>query len=120
MLPFAALAAPAGQDAGAEGPSGAPSGGTWWYYSGTKVGATWTNGDATASTQVYWKDISGGCPSVLPDDAEFIETVSPGVVEVETEKTVGCSLFIRHVKNGQYSAWHQITSGPTTCSTCPV
>lgn len=119
MLPMQGAACAAG--VGATGPpSGSPSGGVTSLWGGDKISLDWTNGDSTASTQIYFKDDASGCPSGSPADEEYINTVSPGVSTYDTSKTSACNFFLRHVKNGQYSAWHQVTSGVESCVSCPV
>lgn len=120
MLPMAGAAAAAGIDEVAAGPSGAPSGGSTSLWAGGQIYLEWVNGDSTASTQIYFKDDAGGCPSGSPADEERITTTPPGLNRYGTSKTSACNFFLRHVKNGQYSEWHQITSGVESCAACPL
>jgi hypothetical protein len=119
MLAFGGIAAGA-DELPPEGPSGSPSGGVTSLWAGDQIFLDWINGDSSASTQIYFKDDAGGCPTGGPEDEEFIATKTPGATSHGTSKTSACNFFLRHVKNGQYSAWHQVTSGVESCSACPL
>ncbi len=122
MHPFAMLMAAA--DTGGTGsPSGPPTNGSTYYISGSFVGVQWTNGDATASTQVWFRDtVTNGCPSAVPDDLTYLGSASPGQTTFEPlpKKTDTCTYYIRHGKNAAFSAFLQITSGVTSCTVCPT
>ena len=117
MLPFMGLAAASTPTDGV-GPSGDPSGGVTSHWGGDKVALSWVNGDVTASTQAYV--FSPGCPGTKPDDMTLIRTYSPGVSSADTNRTEHCSYWLRHVKNGQYSQWHQVITGIESCAVCPA
>ncbi len=118
--PGGLLFAAAGGALGVDGPDAAPTDVSWFFHDGDKIGVQWANGDPTAATQIYFRDEVSGCPSVLPDDLTFIGTAPAGATSFDTTGTISCSHFIRHVKNGQFSAFVQAINGPTTCLTCPV
>ena len=121
---FAGAAANTAAGAGGSGPSAAPSMGSLYRYDGTKIGVQWTNGDATASTRVYYTDSTSTCPSTFPDDVEPSKgTASPGATTLETgdEDTIEqCSYWIVHIKNSIFSDFVQVVDklDMGTCVSC--
>lgn len=96
---FAAAAA-AGHTVGAgEGPLGAPSNASAFPYGGGLVGVQWTNGDATAVTQVA---LTGGAD---PTASDVVATAAAGATTYESGTTTQGFWFVRHAKNGQFSSW---------------
>ena len=77
-----------------DGPGAAPSDVDTYLYSGSKIGISWTNGDTKAQTEV---SIDGG--STVHD------IVAPRVDTYDTGLTSGVVPAVRHVLNGQYTAW---------------
>lgn len=119
MLPYADVQYWAGARVGEEpeedptpGPSDVPDGtGTEEYGSGPLARLLWTNGDASASTQIgqsigWW---------ITPDT--IYDTVAPGITAEDTNSTSFCFWWVRHIRNDQVTAWVPIDSiscGPST------
>ena len=114
-LAIAAMAGAAADGAilGGTGPSAAPSNGSLFRHSGTKIGVQWTNGDPTASTRIYFTATDTACPSTFPDDVEPLKgTASPGATIFDTDDSDSgeqCSYYIVHIKDGIFSAFVQVT-----------
>ena len=127
-LAIAAMAGAAANTAAAAPttPTGAPSNGSLFRHSGTKIGVQWTNGDVTSSTEVRYKQTENppGCPSLpIEDNTTLIGAASPGATTFNTtdeDSIEQCSYFIAHKKGGVYSAWHQVTTvlDSGTCLEC--
>lgn len=91
-----------GGGSGGDPPSAAPSDPSLYTYAGTpgKWGAQWTNGDATATTQI---DPNNGSLNVL--------TASAGTTFLDLGWSVSQypdildTVRLRHFKNGQSSDW---------------
>ena len=88
-----------------DAPSGLPSNGTLYTYASTtwqpgKWGAQWTNGDATANTQI---DYNG--------DESVVLTAPPGAtwldlgISVSNNPSILDTIRMRHTKSGQVTAW---------------
>ena len=101
----------AGAGAG-EGPSAAPSNGSLFRHNGNFIGVQWTNGDATASTRIYYTDTVTLCPTTFPDDVEPSKgTASPGATTFDTDDIDDieqCSYYIVHIKDGIFSDFVQV------------
>jgi hypothetical protein len=83
-----------------EGPDGAPTDASAYPYGGTLVGVQWRSTDLTASTQVA---LTGGAE---PTSAgQIVDTVAAGGENYETGTTTNGFWWVRHAKNGQFSAW---------------
>ncbi len=79
-------------------PSGPPTNASAYPYGGDLVGVQWTNGDTSASTQVGYNidDL---------DPTSVTATVSPSLTTYETGTEDECFWSVRHIKNGQVTAW---------------
>jgi hypothetical protein len=104
LAPAAMLGAAAGAaevDPG-DPPSGPPTD-VSTYNSGDEenpeTGIQWTNGDATANTQI------GQSTSASVDPTSVYASVAPGVTSYETGIASSNYWYARHAKNGQFSAW---------------
>ena len=86
-------------------PSGPPTNLSSYKWSGNKVGVQWTNGDATAMTQVYVSMTL----DVDPDGPHLI-TKPAGATSYDSQIDSGTWNFwyVRHLKNGQYSTWEWV------------
>jgi hypothetical protein len=82
-----------------EGPDGAPSNASAYPYSGNLVGVQWVSGDVTASTQIA---LTGGAS---PSSGDIVATAAAGATSYETGSTSQGFWWVRHAKNGQFSAW---------------
>lgn len=102
---MAVAGGPATDVSAGPGPTAAPSSGVFELLGGDDYGLAWVNGDPTSSTQIAFKTPPGEPPA-----GEYI--VSPGVTAFNVTFETGLDLnddtefwYVRHVKNGQYSAW---------------
>ena len=110
----------AGAEIGGAGPDGPPTNASNYLYSGTLYGVQWTAGDVDAETEVYFIDTLGvGCPSTFPDDFTLLTTRAAGLTSYDAGQSVGCTFYLRHKKNGLYSAVVQVTAGDSECIACP-
>ena len=104
---FALLLVSASVSAGS-GPSAAPTGGSVEEYGGppTKWRIRWTNGDASAYTEIYDGAV---------DPANLITTQNPGVTSFNSQVAGSSSgtFRLRHKKNGQFSAALEVAYGLT-------
>ena len=81
-------------------PSGPPTSPQVFEYGGAPYyGVQWTNGDSTAHTEI------GNSAAALSDPAGRDAIVSPGTTSYQTSSEECQYWFVRHVKNGQYTAW---------------
>lgn len=85
------------------GPTGPPTNGLEYIYGGNKIGLQWTNGDSAAFTEI------GRSSSGEPSSAQ--DSVAPGVTTYETGTTTSDEWWVRHARNGQFSAWAKISPG---------
>ena len=81
-------------------PTGAPTNGLEYTYGGILVGLSWTNADALAEIQIGYA--ASGEPLSVYD------TAPAGATTYETEGTVSDGWWVRHIRNGQTSAWAQV------------
>lgn len=87
--------------AGSAGPSGTPSSATNTLTGQTTSTAGWTNGDATAQTEISIGTVASGTYSV-------IATLNAGVSSYAftgLSSSTDYQWRVRHVKNGQYSSY---------------
>jgi len=89
-----------------EGPDAAPSSVSAYTYGGHKIGVQWMVGDENAETQVARTDSANDDPGTA--DVEF--TAPPGATSWESghdanQSVFRCTWWVRHVRNGQFSAW---------------
>lgn len=80
-----------------DGPDAPPTNVNTYLYSGTKIGISWTNGDATAQTDV---SIDGG--------SSVHTTVPAGIAQYDTGLTSGVNPAVRHTKNGITTDWAEL------------
>lgn len=81
------------------GPTGPPTGGAEFVYAGNKIGLQWTNGDPLAFTEIGQSESE---PTVA------LYQVGPGETTYETGTTTSNEWWVRHLRNGQRSAWAKI------------
>jgi len=90
-------------------PSTAPTSLAFTHFSAglTTVAATWTNGDATASTEIWVRDINSGGTSAL------WSTAAPAATSATITGLVAGTNYavkIRHIKSGIGTAYAQATT----------
>jgi hypothetical protein len=103
MLPVVVGLGAAVVSAGGSGPAAPPSNVTTFLYAGSLIGVQWANGDASAETEIaYAATESGGQPD---GDPLSFGTVGAGETAYETGQAATQYYWVRHVRNGQYSAW---------------
>jgi len=81
-------------------PSGPPTSGLEYTYGGSLVGLSWANGDVLANTQIGYA--ASGEPSSVTT------SVAPGTTTYETGGSTSGGWWVRHIRNGQTSAWAQV------------
>lgn len=82
------------------GPGAPPTNGLEYTYGGNKIGLSWTNGDPAAQTQIGYA--GSGEPTGVTD------TVAAGATTYETGGMVSDGWWVRHLRNGQTSAWARV------------
>lgn len=80
-------------------PSGPPTNTSAYTYSGDKIGVQWSNGDITAETEIA--RTAGAL--IEPTARDYIAPATE--TSFQTGSTSRCYWWVRHRKNGQYSAW---------------
>lgn len=100
-----------GEALGVDGPSADPSSASLSYYSGSLLRLTWTNGDATASTQIGWGTSSDEPASVTATSSPGITQYNTGVSGTISATSIATYPWVRHVKNSQYSDWVRSSNG---------
>lgn len=85
--------------------TGAPTDTTAYIYGGQYAGVQWTNGDVSAETEV-----GIGIGPLLEPSGRF--AIAPaGETSINTGSLTRCYWFVRHRKNGQYTAWVHAPQG---------
>jgi hypothetical protein len=107
LAPAAGTGAAAGTAASAGGgdpPDGPPTSVSIAKYAGNLVRVQWTNGDPDSQTQVGFQ---GSDASTEP--TTVTATTTAGATSYETGETCSCWWWVRHIENGQVTAWVQAT-----------
>ena len=89
---------------GGFGPSAAPSAVSRYLYNTTRIGVSWTNGDATAASNVYRR-------ATINDNWVLVASAVAGATSAETGFTSGFLFGVSHVKSGQETAIIQEDGG---------
>jgi len=85
--------------------TGAPTNPTAYIYAGKYAGVQWTNGDVSAQTEL------GVSVGPLIDPSTRFAIVPAGETSTETGSLTRCYWYVRHRKNGQYTAWVHAPQG---------
>lgn len=117
MIILRALAAAAGEGAGAGGPSGPPTNAYRYRVANPiKMGVHWTNGDPTAGTRVYYNDVA------VFESATHWATAAPGAESIEFTRPdeAWCYYWVLHIKSGIKSAETDAFTGSGDLPDCEV
>jgi hypothetical protein len=80
-------------------PSGPPTSPQVYEYSVGLYGVSWTNGDVLAHTEIG----KSAAALIEPTSREAIK--NPGITSWDSGTETCQYWWVRHVRNGQYSAW---------------
>lgn len=80
-------------------PTGDPTNVSTYTYGGSKIGVQWTNEDGAAQTQI------GNSLDTMTEPSSVFATVAPGVTSYETETTIECVWWVRHIRCGIVGSW---------------